>query len=194
MSFDYRVSVIVPIYNQEPYLEAAINSLIRQTIKPKEIEILLIDDGSTDASPMICDEFANHYPNIHVVHKTNGGLSDARNCGINNAQGKYLMFLDGDDTLREDTVEAVVDFFDKHYDEVDLVTYPSVSLKNGQPTSPHYRYQTLKQSGVYDLTKWDNIFAAESKFALKTSLRITSYSHPIDHSDTKMRSTAPTLY
>ena len=163
MSFDYRVSVIVPIYNQEPYLEAAINSLIRQTIKPKEIEILLIDDGSTDASPMICDEFANHYPNIHVVHKTNGGLSDARNCGINNAQGKYLMFLDGDDTLREDTVEAVVDFFDKHYDEVDLVTYPSVSLKNGQPTSPHYRYQTLKQSGVYDLTKWDNIFAAVTR-------------------------------
>lgn len=163
MSFDYRVSVIVPIYNQEPYLEAAINSLIRQTIKPKEIEIFLIDDGSTDASPMICDEFANHYPNIHVVHKTNGGLSDARNCGINNAQGKYLMFLDGDDTLREDTVEAVVDFFDKHYDEVDLVTYPSVSLKNGQPTSPHYRYQTLKQSGVYDLTKWDNIFAAVTR-------------------------------
>ena len=76
---------------------------------------------------------------------------------------KYLMFLDGDDTLREDTVEAVVDFFDKHYDEVDLVTYPSVSLKNGQPTSPHYRYQTLKQSGVYDLTKWDNIFAAVTR-------------------------------
>ena len=163
MSFDYRVSVIVPICNQEPYLKAAVNSLIRQTIEPEEIEILLINDGSTDASPTICDEFAEHYSNIRVIHKANGGLSDARNCGINNAQGKYLMFLDGDDTLRKDTVEAVVDFFDNHYDEVDLVTYPSVSLKNGRPTSPHYRYQTLKQSGIYDLRKWENIFAAVTR-------------------------------
>ena len=163
MNIDRLVSVIVPIYNQEPYLKSAVDSLIRQTISPDKMEILLIDDGSTDASPSICDDFATRETNIRVIHKENGGLSDARNCGIKNARGKYLMFLDGDDTLKEDTVEAVTNFFEEHYNEVDLVTYPSVSLHNGKAASPHYRYRVLKESGVYDLNEWENIFAAVTR-------------------------------
>ncbi|MBR1828674.1 MAG: glycosyltransferase family 2 protein, partial [Atopobiaceae bacterium] len=163
MDFQYRVSVIVPIYNQEPYLENTIACLVSQTIPPKDMEILLIDDGSTDRSPEMCDGYAAKYENVKVVHKVNGGLSDARNCGIDNSHGKYIMYLDGDDTLQEDTVLSVVDFFDEHYDEVDLVTYPSITIKQGRQISPHYRYMTFNEPGVYDLTLSENVFAAVTR-------------------------------
>ncbi len=158
--FEYRVSVIVPVYNQEPYLARCVESLLAQTIDPDEMEILLIDDGSTDASPQMCDDYAKKYRNVRVIHKDNGGLSDARNCGIQNARGKYLMYLDGDDRFLPDTVGPVVDFFDCCYDEVDLVAYPSIILHNGKPTAPHYRYKVLKQTGLYNLEDDCNIYAA----------------------------------
>lgn len=161
MQFDCRVSVIVPIYNQEQYLERAVESLVRQTMPASDFEILLIDDGSTDASPVMCDIYASMFDNIRVVHKANGGLSDARNCGIDHARGKYLLYLDSDDTLQEDTLLSVADFFDKHYDEIDLVTYPCMK-DDGVTKTPltHYRYNTLKRSGVYDLSLDENIYAA----------------------------------
>ena len=163
MQFDYRVSVIVPIYNQEPYLVRTVESLLKQTMNDTDYEIILVDDGSTDSSPMMCDIFAETFDNIKVIHKENGGLSDARNCGIDHAKGKYLMYLDGDDTLKEDTLEAVASFFDKHYEEVDLVTYPSVSIRNGEQSQTHYRYSTLKSTGIYDLTREENIYAAVTR-------------------------------
>ena len=161
MEFDYRVSVIVPVYNKERLIEKAVESLIRQTMPSTDYEILLIDDGSTDSSPKICDTFAELFDNVKVVHKANGGLSDARNCGIDHASGKYLMYLDADDSLQNDTLLAVADFFDKHYDEVDLVTYPCM-MDDGNELTPlnHYRYKVLKRSGIYDLKDDNNIFAA----------------------------------
>lgn len=91
------ISIIIPIYNIENYISECVNSILEQTFK--EYEIILVDDGSTDNSPQICDELAKENESIHVIHKENGGLSDARNAGINSAQGKYLMFVDGDDFL-----------------------------------------------------------------------------------------------
>ena len=85
---EIKVSVIVPVYNVEKYLEECVNSLIGQTLK--EIEILLIDDGSTDSSGEICDQYAQQYDNIRVIHKENGGLGDARNVGASEAIGKYI--------------------------------------------------------------------------------------------------------
>ena len=90
-----KISIIVPIYNVEEYLRRCIDSLISQTLK--DIEIILVDDGSPDNCGKIIDEYAKEYANIVVVHKENGGLSDARNAGLNAATGEYMGFVDPDD-------------------------------------------------------------------------------------------------
>lgn len=94
------ISVIVPIYNVEPYLERCINSIRSQTYT--NIEILLVDDGSTDASGKICDKFGEIDSRIVVIHKKNGGLSDARNAGISVAKGQYIGFVDADDYIEKE--------------------------------------------------------------------------------------------
>lgn len=97
MKKDYEplVSIIVPVYNVEPYLRQCIDSVVCQTLK--EIEIILVDDGSTDNSGTICDEYALKDERIHVIHKANKGLACARNDGIDNSSAPYIMFVDGDD-------------------------------------------------------------------------------------------------
>lgn len=89
------ISIIVPVYNVEKYLERCINSLVNQTYS--NLEIILVDDGSTDQSGKMCDTYAERYPNIKVVHKKNAGLGYARNTGLENATGKYVAFVDSDD-------------------------------------------------------------------------------------------------
>ena len=86
------ISVIVPIYHVEQYLRRCIDSIIGQTYK--NLEIILVDDGSDDGCPAICDEYARKDNRIVVIHKDNGGLSDARNVGIDIAKGEYLAFVD----------------------------------------------------------------------------------------------------
>lgn len=97
------ISIVVPIYNVEKYLTRCIDSILVQTYS--NIEILLIDDGSTDKSSQICDKYMKKDRRIKVIHKSNGGLSDARNVGINMAKGKYLAFIDSDDSIEKDMVE-----------------------------------------------------------------------------------------
>lgn len=103
-----KISVIIPIYNVGFYLQECVNSVIKQTYK--NLEIILVDDGSTDECPNICDTYAKQYSNVIVVHKQNGGLSDARNVGILNSTGDYLLFLDADDFWKDSTaVQSLVD-------------------------------------------------------------------------------------
>lgn len=103
-----KISVIIPIYNVGFYLQECVNSVIKQTYK--NLEIILVDDGSTDECPSICDTYAKQYSNVKVVHKQNGGLSDARNVGILNSTGDYLLFLDADDFWKDSTaVQSLVD-------------------------------------------------------------------------------------
>ena len=89
------VSVIIPIYNTEPYLHQCVDSVLNQRFH--DLEIILVDDGSTDNSPQICDAYAKKDKRICVIHKPNGGLSDARNAGVKIAKGEYALFLDSDD-------------------------------------------------------------------------------------------------
>ena len=91
------ISVIVAVYNVESYLNKCVESIVNQTYR--ELEIILVDDGSTDSSGSICDEWAKKDSRVHVLHKQNGGLSDARNCGICVAHGKWICFVDGDDYI-----------------------------------------------------------------------------------------------
>lgn len=161
--FDYKVTMIVPIYNVENYLRNCLDSLVAQTIAPKDFEILLIDDGSPDHSIDIMREYAEKHSNMKILRKENEGPSSTRNYGIKHAKGKYIMYIDADDTLSPETVKEVTDFFDRHYDEVDVVTYKEIPIINGQEGSPHFRYKTLITSGVYDLTQENNYFISQTR-------------------------------
>ena len=101
-----KISIIVPIYKVEIYLRKCVDSIVNQTYK--NIEILLIDDGSPDNCGIICDEYAKKDERIKVIHKKNGGLSDARNYGIEASSGDYIMFVDSDDYISKDMCEILL--------------------------------------------------------------------------------------
>lgn len=101
-----RFSIILPIYNVEKYLKECVDSILKQTFR--DYEIILVDDGSTDGSPELCDKLAETDGRIRVLHKKNGGLSDARNAGTNIAKGDYIIYIDSDDFIvRDDFLEKI---------------------------------------------------------------------------------------
>lgn len=102
---DDLISVIVPIYKVQPYLKKCVDSIVNQTYK--NLEIILVDDGSPDNCGVICDEYAKKDQRIRVIHKENGGLSDARNAGLDIMQGDYVAFVDSDDWLPLDAIEIL---------------------------------------------------------------------------------------
>lgn len=111
-----KVSVIIPIYNVAEFLEECLESICNQTYK--NLEIILVDDGSTDSSAFICDIWSKKDERIKVIHKNNGGLSSARNAGLDISSGKYIYFLDGDDTVNIHLIEHVVSYMRQGYDMV----------------------------------------------------------------------------
>lgn len=102
-----KISIIVPVYKVEQYLERCVNSLINQTYK--NIEIILVDDGSPDQCPKMCDDYASEDSRIKVIHKKNGGLSDARNAGLRIATGEYVMYVDSDDYVEKNSCEKLIE-------------------------------------------------------------------------------------
>ena len=100
------ISVVVPVYNMESYLCKCLDSIHAQTYP--DFELLLVDDGSTDASPSICDSFALKDDRVRVIHKKNGGVSSARNCGLDAAKGELISFVDNDDLLYPDFLDTMV--------------------------------------------------------------------------------------
>lgn len=100
---NYQFSIIVPVYNVEAYLEKCVASLLNQEQMQDRIEILLIDDGSKDQSGELCDRLAEKFPQVKVYHKENGGLSSARNLGIEKASGEYILFIDSDDYIEKNS-------------------------------------------------------------------------------------------
>lgn len=101
-----EISVIVPVYNAEKYLDECVNSILNQTIR--DLECILVDDGSTDTSPAICDEYAKKDARVRVIHKENGRAASARNAGMRMAQGEYLAFVDADDWISPDMYERML--------------------------------------------------------------------------------------
>ena len=125
-----KFSIIVPVYNVEQYLKDCIESILKQVFK--DYEILLIDDGSTDSSGLICDEYAASYPQIKVIHKKNGGLSDARNVGIKKAKGEYLIFIDSDDYIELGTLDNFNNQLEKsNYPDVLITRIKKVFIDTG---------------------------------------------------------------
>ena len=101
------VSVVVPVYQAQDYLNQCVQSVLRQTYP--HLEIILVDDGSPDACPALCDAYAAQNERIRVIHKENGGLSSAREAGIQNASGDYIMVVDSDDWIEPDTVASCIE-------------------------------------------------------------------------------------
>ncbi len=107
-----KISVILPVYNVEKYLDRCLKTVVQQSLK--DIEIIIIDDGSTDNCPKLCDEWAKKDSRIRVIHKKNEGLGMARNTGINNATGKYICFFDSDDYIEKDTLKETYNQIEKN--------------------------------------------------------------------------------
>ncbi|MDR1460052.1 MAG: glycosyltransferase [Campylobacteraceae bacterium] len=122
------ISVIVPIYNVERYLEKCLNSIINQTYK--NLEIILVDDGSPDNCGKICEEYAKKDNRIRVVHKSNGGLSSARNAGLDIANGEYIAFVDSDDYIAENMYEDLINIARKEMSDIVISSFYYVK-KNG---------------------------------------------------------------
>lgn len=149
------ISVIVPVYNVENYLIECIESVVNQTYK--NIEIILVDDGSTDTSGKICDIYAVKDKRIVVVHKKNGGLSDARNAGIRKATGDYLLFIDSDDYL--DDINGIEELVCSITDDYDVVNYKYKKFDESTSTIydclPSPNYNKLKNIlNNEDRLKW----------------------------------------
>lgn len=128
-----KVSIIIPVYNVIEYLDKAVSSIVSQTYK--NIEILLIDDGSKDNSPQRCEFWKSKDSRIRVFHKTNGGLSSARNYGLRYASGKYIMFFDSDDWLDSNCIEVCIKYMEGYH--VDCVIFPYIREFHNQ-SKPNY--------------------------------------------------------
>ena len=132
------ISIIVPVYNVEKYIARCIETIIQQSYK--NIEILLIDDGSTDESGKICDDFGKKYNNISVVHQRNQGLSKTRNVGIEMAKGKYIGFVDSDDYIERDMYEILYKNMVKYDADISVCDYIEITgnMKNVKKTNTNF--------------------------------------------------------
>lgn len=133
------VSIIVPVYNVATFLSKTVVSILAQS--GFDLEIILVDDGSTDSSGHLCDQWAAEDPRIRVIHKANGGLSSARNAGLDLASGSYIMFVDGDDYLAPHALESLFSALNQqeHPEEIDFIQflYEEVSDDLWQPQKRH---------------------------------------------------------
>ncbi|MBR1377741.1 MAG: glycosyltransferase family 2 protein [Bacteroidaceae bacterium] len=124
-----KITVVIPVYNTADTLGRCIDSIISQT--HADWEAIVVDDGSTDDSPRLCDDYARNDPRIRVIHKANGGLSDARNAALDVAGGEWVTFIDSDDFVAPDTLEAIAKAATDE-PEAELIEYPA-TLKWGDP-------------------------------------------------------------
>ena len=149
-----KLSIIVPIYGVEQYLQKCVDSLLSQDIPSSEYEIVLLDDGSPDKCPQICDEYAAAHENIRVVHRENGGLSAARNSGIEVAEGEYVMFVDSDDYIEPNMLSGLLNQIERDNLDVLRFKYQNVNEKY-EVFLPYKRDQRLEND--YSETPTDGV-------------------------------------
>lgn len=112
------ISIIIPVYNVEQYLDKCLQSVIHQTYQ--DIEIILVDDGSSDNSGILCDKWQEKDSRIKVIHKSNGGVSNARNVAIEQANGEYLMFIDSDDIVSDDLCKVLFEMLKNNNADISI--------------------------------------------------------------------------
>ena len=151
--YKYKFSIVTAVYNVELFVAETIESIINQDIGFENIQLILVDDGTPDNSGKICDEYAEKYPdNIVVIHKENGGVSSARNAGIEAAEGKYINFIDSDDYFDPNTFSEVWRFFEENYDRTDAVAIPLMYFE-GKNGNHLLNYKFTKENRIVDLEK-----------------------------------------
>lgn len=156
-----EVSVVIPVYNVDKYLDSCLESLLKSM--KDNIEVILVDDGSTDKSPIICDKYAKNYSFIRVIHKENGGLSSARNAGINIARGNWIAFIDSDDLVTDNYCLAILEFINKCSNaEIIMFNYATFydNKRKTDSTQISDPVKLNKDTAMYYLTteKWGNYF------------------------------------
>lgn len=154
-----KVSVIVPVYNVQDYMAECIDSLVKQTYR--ELEIILIDDGSTDESGLLCDKFAQQDARIQVIHQKNQGAGAAKNSGLDAATGEYLIFADSDDVLPLDSVRNRVNLLERY--DADVVQGTYINFQTRVPESENIAFderkvQLLSKDEIIDsyIDNWEN--------------------------------------
>ncbi len=158
-----QISIIIPVYNTESFLTECIDSILAQTYTA--FEIIIINDGSTDNSPQICNAYAAKYKNITILHSDNEGVSSARNKGINIARGEYILFVDGDDILYPNCLQTFSHQFNQHYDIIiggsDIIYHPDKQAHryyredyNSNSITENFQYYV---NGRYIITPWNKL-------------------------------------
>lgn len=184
-----KLSIIVPIYGVEQYLRKCVDSLLNQDIPSSEYEIILVDDGSPDTCPQICDEYAAAHENIRVVHRENGGLSAARNSGIEVSRGEYIMFVDSDDYIEPNVLSGL--FAQMERDRLDVLRYrlqyvnPQYEVYNPYKIDPFNGndYSEVPTDGVSFLNSRMNTQCYAWAFIVKQSLIVDSRESIVDRQD-----------
>ena len=136
--YDYKISVVIPIYNGEKYLRECVESILSQTFK--DIEIVMVDDGSKDLSGFICDEYAAMYNNIHVYHKSNEGINQTRRYGVKVAQGEWIAFSDQDDSM---PMYALHNLWDRHEGTDIVIGFPDEPIHKEELTLDECRKNAI---------------------------------------------------
>ena len=160
--FNEKISIIVPIYNTELYLKECINSILNQTYK--NIEIILVDDGSTDNSLEICNKYSKENNNVKTYHLTNGGVSKARNFGIYKAVGEWITFVDSDDIISKDYCKSLIDCIDSN---TDVVIGRTISFLNNDINN--------LVDDMYNGGECDEFISIEEKNILLESILVDNY-------------------
>ena len=186
---NYKLSIIVPIYGVEQYLRKCVDSLLNQDIPSSEYEIILVDDGSPDNCPQICDSYAAEHDNIRVVHRENGGLSAARNSGIEVAQGEYVMFVDSDDYVERNVLKGLLTQVER--DNLDVLRYrlqyvnPQYEVYNPYKTDPFKGndYSEEPTDGITFLNTRMSTACYAWAFIIKRDLIVDSRQSKVDRQD-----------
>lgn len=166
-----KISVIVPVYKVEKYLDFCVNSIFNQTYK--NLEIILVDDGSPDLCPTMCDNYAKRDHRVLVIHKKNGGLSDARNAGLDVATGEYILFVDSDDYIEEDACERLLESVLRYGADIAIFNYLRVDesyqilsdkpykqpIQDGCLNKEQIWEELLQPYGGYYVVAWNKLYS-----------------------------------
>ena len=155
------ISVVVPIYNVEKYLEFCLDSILNQTYQ--DFEVILVDDGSTDSSGQICDEYCSNDPRFRVIHQDNQGLSLTRNVGLSQSNGEYLYFLDSDDFIHPFTLEYLYQALQESKADISICKYIRTNQRKVEGVgqlSYHVINQSQLYAGIFDPGEFEMIYCA----------------------------------
>lgn len=169
-----KISVIVPIYNSEDYIDRCVRSIVEQSYK--NIEIILVDDGSTDNSSMMCDEWAKNDKRVKVIHKENGGVSSARNEGLKIAKGDYISFVDSDDYIDKKMIEKMLNQMEKGNTDLVICNYePNSNYNTNKLISKNDFYNLILDKTLFRGYLWNKLYKKE--IISKNNLKLDSKIH-----------------